>query len=306
MQMIVPASFWVASGWRRRRQVSMPHIICISALADRETRLRALDAGADDFLQKPVDEAEFRARLRNRLAIQRHCETLHREHQELKTEVDDQVELLGKAIFEINRAHEAVRHFNEEIIFRLCRAAEFRDDETANHVHRVSHYSALIARVVGLDPDRIEALRLASPLHDVGKIGTPDCILRKPGRLDPEEIAVMRRHAEDGHRILHGSDSDLLGLTAEIAWTHHERFDGSGYPRGLKGAEIPLPGRIVAVADVFDALTSRRVYKPAFPKERAVAILREERGKHFDPEIVDGFLSHLSEVLTIMRRFADT
>ena len=154
--------------------------------------------------------------------------------------------------------------------------------------------------------DRASLVKMASPLHDVGKIGTPDQILLKPGRLEPSEFEIMKQHAEIGYRILAGSSSELLNLAATIAWTHHEKFDGTGYPRGLVGEQIPIEGRIAAVADVFDALTSARVYKPAMPNERSLNILREGRGKHFDPEVLDAFLDSMEEVVQIQATFKDS
>jgi PAS domain S-box-containing protein len=198
-------------------------------------------------------------------------------------------------------AQASLRRSREETIRRLSHAAELRDDDTGAHIERVSRYCELIAERLGFDPEFCEQLRIASPMHDVGKIGIADAILLKPGPFDADERAEMERHAEIGHRILAGSAADLLDLAATIAWTHHERFDGSGYPRGLEGEEIPLEGRIAAVADVFDALTSNRVYRPALPYAEAVALMRAERGSHFDPRILDAFLEADREIRAIMR-----
>jgi PAS domain S-box-containing protein len=199
-------------------------------------------------------------------------------------------------------AQASLRRSREETVRRLSHAAELRDDDTGAHIERVSRYCELIAERLGLDPEFREQLRIASPMHDVGKIGIADAILLKPGPLDAAERAEMERHAEIGHRILAGSGAELLDLAAMIAWTHHERFDGNGYPRGLKGEEIPLEGRIAAVADVFDALTSDRVYRPALPHAEAVALMRSERGSHFDPRVLDAFLKADCEVRAIMSR----
>jgi putative two-component system response regulator len=169
----------------------------------------------------------------------------------------------------------------------------------------MSQYCALLARRHGLDEDRCELIRIASPMHDIGKIGTPDNILLKPGKFTPEEFQAISRHPEIGYRILSGSDADLLKLAAVIAWTHHEKYDGSGYPRKLVGEAIPLEGRIAAVADAFDALTSRRVYKPSFPVEQAIKIMRQGREKHFDPGLLDTFLGAMDEVLVIKEQYAD-
>jgi putative two-component system response regulator len=212
---------------------------------------------------------------------------------------------LREAIVNLERAERDIRLSREETIQRLALAAEFRDDETARHVQRMSHYCALLAGRYGLEPDHCELIRIASPMHDIGKIGTPDSILLKPGKFTPEEFQTITKHPEIGYRILAGSEADLLKLAAVIAWTHHEKFDGSGYPRGLVAEAIPLEGRIAAVADAFDALTSRRVYKPAYDVEQAIKIMRQGRGKHFDPSLLDTFLDAMEEVLRIKEQYAD-
>jgi len=176
-----------------------------------------------------------------------------------------------------------------EIVRRLSMAVEWRDDETGQHIERVSRFSGLLAQRGGLEPELWEPMRFASPLHDAGKVAIPDTILLKPGALTVEERAIMETHAELGHGLLRGSASPVLELAATIAWTHHEKFDGSGYPRGLVGADIPVAGRIVAIADVYDALTSDRVYRPAFSVDRALAMMAADRGTHFDPRLLDAF-----------------
>jgi cyclic di-GMP phosphodiesterase len=188
-------------------------------------------------------------------------------------------------------AEAELRASREETIQRLCIAVEARDPDTATHIAEMSGLCRLIAQRLGLPPDRCELIRTASAMHDVGKIGIPDQILLKPGPLTPSERAVMQRHAEIGYRILVGSSAELLQVAATIAWTHHERYDGGGYPRGLAGDEIPLAGRIAAVADVFDALTRDRVYRPRLAPEEALAMLAGERGSHFDPDVLDAFLA---------------
>jgi PAS domain S-box-containing protein len=197
-------------------------------------------------------------------------------------------------------AQESLRRSHEETVRRLARAAEFRHDETGAHIERMSRYCELIAGRVGFDPEHCEQFRIASPMHDVGKIGISDAELRKAGPLNAEERAEVERHADIGYRILAGSGAELLDLAATIAWTHHERFDGEGYPRGLEGEAIPLPGRIAAVADVFDALTTDRVYRPAYPYPEAVEMMQAERGAHFDPRVLDAFLSADAEVREIL------
>ncbi len=206
---------------------------------------------------------------------------------------------LRETIADLERSETALAHSQEETIMRLSIAVETRDQETGDHIERMGRYCALLANKIGWDQDRCELLRIAAPLHDVGKIAIPDAVLLKPGALTPEERTEMEKHAEIGHEILAGSDSPLLDLAARIALSHHEHWDGGGYPNGLMGGEIPIEGRMAAIADVFDALTSDRVYRPAMTVERALAIMSEGRGTHFDPELLDVFFDSIVEVLMI-------
>lgn len=208
-------------------------------------------------------------------------------------------ERLRSTILELERSETALNHSQEETIMRLSLAVESRDAETGSHIERMGKYCALIAAKVGWSQDRCELLRIASPLHDVGKIAIPDAVLQKPGALTPTERVEMERHAEIGHQILVGSDSPLLDLAARIALTHHEQWDGTGYPNGTAGEDIPIEGRIAAIADVFDALTSDRVYRKAMSIERALSIMTEGRGSHFDPTLLDVFFASIDEVLSI-------
>lgn len=254
--------------------------------ANHETGVRhdALNGGVTDFLNKPVDNDEFLARARNMLA-------LRKSHKHLQDEV-------RKATAEIVARE-------QETIFCLSRAAEYRDPETGAHIHRMSHYSRHIARMMGLSIEQQELLLEAAPMHDIGKVGTPDLILLKPGKLTPEEFSIMKQHAVIGYEVLNAGQSPLLKVAAEIAHTHHEKFDGTGYPRGLAGEEIPLFGRIVAVADVFDALTSERPYKKAWDIDKARELLREGAGTHFDPACVEAFFAEWEAVMEIKNRFTD-
>ncbi len=266
-------------------------ILMVTASDERKVRYDALEAGANDFLTKPIDAHEFNPRVRNMLMLREaHLATRNR------------AELLSE---EVRRATAEILARERETVTRLARAAEFRDPETGAHILRMAHYSALIARAMGLGEARAEAILQAAPMHDVGKLGIPDYILLKAGRLSPEEMSIMRRHPVIGHDILKDSSSAIIQLGASIALSHHEKFDGSGYPHGRRGADIPIEGRIVAVADVFDALTSTRPYKPAWPLERAVAWLEDGRGLHFDPDCVDALLSEWVEVLRIRERFGE-
>jgi len=279
-----------------RRIRELPHLaelpmLMVTADHEKEVRYRALEAGANDFLTKPVDRVEFTSRVKNMLAIRRSYMA-----------ITDRAALLAD---EVRKATEEIREREREAVFRLARAAEFRDPETGAHIQRMAHYSKLIAAALGLDLAQQELILEAAPMHDVGKLGTPDMILLKPARLSPEEFAVMKRHATIGWEILRGSAAPTLQVAAEIAHTHHEKFDGSGYPRGLAGAEIPLFGRIVAVADVFDALTSARPYKPAWDLDKAWSFIQTNRGTHFDPQCVDAFLGQREAVIGIREQFRD-
>ena len=256
-------------------------IVMVTSLDQRSLRREALAAGATDFLGKPFDPVEVRARVANLLALNRG-----------RLEQADRAAWLDR---EVRAATALLVAREREIIMMLMKAAEHRDTETGNHVGRVAGYVARIAGGLGLSPDEAERLSLASTMHDVGKISVPDTILLKPGRLTDAERGEMEQHAERGRRILEGSDSALIRLAAEIAATHHERWDGGGYPKGLSGEAIPLSGRIVAVADVYDALTSERPYKTAWSQAEAVAHLRANAGTHFDPACVAAFLDGLPD-----------
>lgn len=266
-------------------------VLMITANDDKEVRYEALQSGATDFLTKPVDTAEFRARVSNMLMLRASQRRLANRNQELAEEV--------------RKATEEIRAREQELLFRMSRAAEFRDPETGAHIQRMAHYSALIAARLGLDAATQELLLQAAPMHDVGKIGIPDYILLKPGKLTFAEFELMKNHAALGHELLKDSSSSVLQVSAEIAITHHEKFDGSGYPKGLSGEAIPLFGRIVAVADVFDALTSDRPYKQAWDMDKAAAYLRDGSGSHFDPRCVEALLAAWEDVRTVRERFLD-
>lgn len=286
------------------RHIHTP-VVFVAGMDDREARREALQAGATDFLGKPFDEIELLARLRNSVRVKLYFDSIARERSDLRGEVDRHLQELEAASSRLERLQRELAVARQETIERLAKAAEYRDDETAAHLHRMSAFCYLLGQKAGLDEDTCEMLRIASPMHDVGKLGVPDHILLKPGRLSTEEYAIMKQHAEIGYRILAGSDSPLVRFAATIAHTHHEQWAGTGYPRGLSGEAIPLEGRIAAVADVFDALTSARPYKKAWPLEDAVAHLRKGAGSHFDPALVDLFLGSLDEVQEIRAQFRD-
>ena len=255
---------------------SLP-IMVLTADAGLETRKRALTEGANDFLTKPLDAVEVLLRTRNLLRM-RYLEVAWRKQNlSLETEVMERTEDVHQARL--------------EILERLAVAAEYRDDETGEHTRRVGRTSALLAQTIGLGDEEVELIRHGAPLHDVGKIGIPDVILLKPGKLTPQELEVMKRHVTIGRAILSGSESPLLKTSELIAYTHHEWWDGTGYPTGAIADETPIAGRIVAIADVFDALTHERPYKQALPLDEAVAEIRTLGGRQFDPRITEAFLS---------------
>ncbi|MGZ3254508.1 MAG: HD-GYP domain-containing protein, partial [Burkholderiaceae bacterium] len=266
-------------------------IIMITADDEKEIRKEALSVGATEFLAKPVDFSEFQLRVRNLLKLR-----------EAQNMLKDNAKLLQH---EIDKAIQMVSQRERELIVRLTTAAEFRDPETGSHILRMSHYSELIARQLGMSYAFQKDILEAAPMHDIGKLGTPDYILLKPGKLDEHEMSIMKRHAEIGAHILQGSTSPLLRLAEEIALSHHEKFDGTGYPKALAGEAIPLSGRIIAVADVFDALTSERPYKKAWSVADARSYINDGVGKHFCPACVAAFNSAWDDVLAIMNRFPD-
>ena len=219
-------------------------------------------------------------------AMEETREQLRLAHGQLRAFADD----LGRTVLDLRASRAELERSYLDTLNRLTLAAAYKDDDTGDHILRMAFYSEGIAAALGVHADGLRDLRVAAHMHDVGKIGTPDAILLKPGRLTPEEFTVMQQHAVIGEKILSASSSRVVRVAAAIAGTHHERWDGSGYPRGLSGEGIPLEGRIVAVADVFDALTSKRPYKPAFAFDKAIGIMREGRGTHFDPRPLDAFL----------------
>ena len=288
-------------------------VLILTAASDPATRKQALDLGASDFLQKPIDPNELLPRVRNAVVIKKHYDMASSEAARLEQQVERRTRQL-----------EATR---QQLILCLARAAEHRDNDTGNHVIRVGRYTAIIAKQMGYPENRLEMLEQAAQLHDVGKIGIPDSILFKPGKLGFDEYELMKKHCALGRQIiepisekewnilkthtrigesmLHVRSSSLLMLAARIAQTHHERWDGKGYPLGLLGDDIPLEGRIVAVADVFDALSSKRPYKDPFPREKCFDILREGRGTQFDPAVIDAFFDCSEEIVEIQLLLMD-
>jgi putative two-component system response regulator len=273
-------------------------IVMITGDEARSVRYQALELGVNDFLTKPVDPPEFIGRIRNLLVLreQRRALTLQTAY------LTDQATWLA---YEVRRATSKLRERERETIYGLTRAAEFRDNETGMHIVRMGMFSAALGKAIGLSGDDQDMLQLAAPMHDVGKVATPDDILLKQGPLTADEWKIMREHTIAGHEILRASSSELLQRGAEIALSHHEKFDGTGYPYRVAGEEIPLWGRICSICDVFDALTSERPYKRAWPIDRAVEQMGSAKGTHFDPRLLGAFLSIISEVSEIKQRYAD-
>jgi putative two-component system response regulator len=289
-------------------------IVILTASTDKETKIEALRLGANDFLNKPVDASELIVRVRNALFVKSHFDQMDSYSRRLEEEV-------------VARTAELMAS-REEVIYRLAKAAEFRDDDTGRHVIRVGRFSEAIALKLGWSVESANLLRQAAQLHDVGKIGVPDAILLKPGKLDPDEFEIIQKHCGFGKKIVEPirdnewhsvqrhtfigsallgvSSSPILEMAERLALTHHEKWNGKGYPLGLSGEDIPIEGRIVAVADVFDALSSKRTYKPAIGSEKCFEIMAAERGEHFDPKVLDAFLSIRHEIIQIRIECADT
>ena len=274
-------------------------ILMVTGVDDRHLAERALTVGAYGYIIKPFEPNELLIGVSNALR-RRSLEIENRRHRDkLESMVQERTSHLWSALSELEQAKEGIRQSHTKTIEKLAIAAEFRDLETADHIRRMSQYCELLALKCGFDVQKASLLRTAAVMHDVGKMGIPDGILLKPGKLEANEYEVMKGHPEIGFRILRDNSSELLALAATIALTHHERVDGKGYPHGMRGDSIPIEGRMAAIADVFDALTSNRIYRPAFHLGEAVEMMTEGRGSHFDTELLDVFLDSMNEVLTI-------
>jgi putative two-component system response regulator len=299
-----------------RATTSLHHVpvVILTAVGDARIKQKALELGATDFLTKPVDPSELVLRVGNALVVKNHYDHLASYSAELERQVKARTAELASS--------------RRELVHTLARAAEYRDNETAHHISRVGRFAGIVANELGLPNELCDLLEEAALLHDVGKIGIPDAILLKPGKLTEDEYETMKQHCAFGHRIIHRSSDNaadhfgtrsqlervepgnapawLIPVAATIAHTHHERWDGTGYPLGLKGEQIPIEGRITAVADVFDALSSQRPYKEAFPLEKCFELMREGRGTHFDPVVLDAFFRRTDQVLQVQVDLGDS
>jgi len=269
-------------------------IVMVTALDDRAARLRALEAGVEDFLTKPVDRSELVVRVRNLLTVKHYADFLRHHNRLLERQVDEKTQ--------------QVRQQCIATVLTLARAAEYRDETTGDHVNRISHYTVALAELLGLDSEFRDQIFYASPMHDIGKLAIPDHILLKPGLLTKNEWAIMKTHTTLGREILRNQHSPYLEMGSEIAVSHHEYWDGSGYPLGLKGEAIPLAARIMVICDVYDALRSKRPYKQIISHEETLEIMRtgdlRTRPNQFDPQIFDVFMTHHSQFEQIYLEFS--
>ncbi|NOQ93147.1 MAG: response regulator [Methylophaga sp.] len=279
------SGFEVMAEFKRINLMHPPPILVLTASIDRQSKIRALTEGASDFLTKPFDHEEVLSRVHNLIKLRSSQQQLHLQNEVLEQKVQQRTKELSESKL--------------DAIYRLGVVADYRDNDTAEHAKRVGHVSYILAQALKLDNDFCEKLRHAAPMHDIGKVGIPDSILLKPGKLDAEEWETIKKHSEMGAKILEGSPSDIIKMAHEIALTHHEKWDGTGYPVGLKGENIPISGRIVIVADVFDALNFDRPYKKAWPLEDIKRFMDEQRDIMFDSNVVDKFIEHFDEIVLV-------
>lgn len=291
--------FAVTRQMKTNKKTSSIPVVLVTALSDKKDRVKGIEAGCDDFISKPVDSAELLARVRSLLKVKAYNDHMRNYERKLEAEV-------AKRTKEVYAAMAIIEETALETIQRLASAAECRDQYTGSHILRMSRYAEAIAKKMEVDGGFVRGILYASSMHDIGKIGIPDKILMKPGKLNDKEWEVMQQHTVIGAKLLHGSKQDFMKMAEEIALTHHENWDGTGYPQGLAGERIPISGRIVAVADVFDALISKRPYKPPLSYRESFTIIKNERGTHFDPGVVDAFISTKQEILSIAEQYKDS
>ena len=300
LDILMPAidGYEVCRKLKKRQETSHIPVIFLTGVSSSENKKKGFEIGAVDYIIKPFETDELKARIKNHVLVKKAQEDLHKQKHLLEMKVEERT-------FELKEALKKMEFSSLEAILRLSRAAEYRDDDTGNHVFRVGLYSAEVGRIMKIDESSVKKLLWSAPMHDVGKIGVPDRILQKPGKLDQDEWEIMRNHTFVGSKILGGSSSDIIRMAEILALSHHEKWNGKGYPEGKKGEEIPLFCRIVAIADVFDALTTERPYKNAFSVEKSFRIINEEKGEHFDPSVVDAFFTIQDRILEIRDRYSD-
>jgi putative two-component system response regulator len=315
LDMVMPevSGLDILASLRDEAELAYIPTIVLTADDNEQTRLEALKLGVTDFLNKPVNPTELIVRVRNALIVKAHHDHLTNYASELASQIRQQTKELAASRL--------------ELIHCLARVAEYRDSETGRHVVRVGHYAGILGRQLGLDESLVEIIQHAAPLHDIGKVGIPDAILLKPGKLTPEEFEIIkthprfakaifepmapdelrmwRSHTSFGEVIMNMQNSPIMAMAAQIALTHHEKWDGTGYPLGLSGDDIPLAGRITAVADVFDALSSKRPYKPTIPVDECFKEIKQLAGTHFDPKLVEAFLAARPAIVEIRMEYAD-
>ena len=293
------------SGLELARHIIAEHpdtpVVMVTGLDDAGIGQGALAFGAYGYVVKPFRHTDLLMNVESALSRRRQEMASRRERDALERSLEEQAAELKEAMLSMRESAHAQQLSAEDTVRRLSRAIEVRSRETWQHIERVGALSALLAHRMGFEPTFVDMMRVAAPLHDVGKVAVPDAVLLKPGPLDPQERADMQRHTVIGHEVLAGSDAEVIQLAASIALTHHERFDGAGYPAGIAGREIPVEGRIAAVADVFDALTSDRVYRPALPVESAMQMVEDGKGTQFDPRVAETLLESMDEVAEIRR-----
>lgn len=284
-------------------------VVIVTALSDRESKLRGLEVSANEFLTKPIDRIELILRVKNLLRIKDYEDFMLSHNQRLEEEVRNRTYELQIAMDDIESAHQEIKSSYIETIHRLTLAAEFKDEDTATHIKRISYYCKILAERLGQSDDFCETIFYAGPMHDIGKIGIPDSILLKPGKLTSEEFDIIKSHTTIGARILSGSSSEFLVSAEVVALSHHERWDGSGYPRGLRGEDIPLMGRIMNIVDQYDSLRSKRPYKVPFSHEQSFDIISKGDGRtkpeHFDPKILRAFIDAADEFARIFEGYQD-
>jgi cyclic di-GMP phosphodiesterase len=298
--------FEVARAVRDDPEFSSTPIIMVTGLGNHEDRLRALGVGVNDFVTKPFDLVELHLRTEAQLRLKASFDALKKERSELELAVERRVADLRSALEDLGAAHRRTYRAHLDTVRILVQAAEYKDVDTAAHIERIGLYSEVVARGLRLAPHEIELIREGSRMHDVGKIGVPDAILLKPGPLLPHEREVIEEHPKIGASILQESDAEVLRMGRVIALNHHERWDGLGYPAGLAGTEIPLEARICAVVDFFDALTMDRCYRDALPNHEVYEMMERERGRHFDPTVLDVFFENRDEIERIQQSFFGT